>query len=141
MAIRTLREGAFQVEAPRLFNSLPRTLREFKGFLLALKGGLDKLLETIDDKPRGYGADEIPEATNIEGAPSNSIRDWLRRRSDDGFDYDFDSIELACEERVMGEEGARRVTCGEEVATGRTRCGGGGAERGEKGGRSKGARR
>ena len=42
-----------------------------------LKASLDLFLEEVEDQPKGPGA--IPGATTLDGAPSNSIKDWCRR--------------------------------------------------------------
>jgi len=49
--IQTLREGSFSVVAPRLFNKLPRELREYEGSFIDFKKVLDKFLRKIPDKP------------------------------------------------------------------------------------------
>ena len=78
-AIRTLRERAYMTEAPRLFNSLPATLRGHKGSVLSFKRALDELLGSCPDAPLSLTRHSL--ATTMEGAPSNSIKDWLRIRS------------------------------------------------------------
>ena len=51
MAIRTLRENSFFVEAPRVYNELPAELRAFSGSLPSFKVQLDKLLLMTPDLP------------------------------------------------------------------------------------------
>ena len=49
--IQTLREGSFSVTAPRLFNKLPHTLRNYTGDFTSFKKALDKFLRTVPDQP------------------------------------------------------------------------------------------
>jgi ribonuclease P/MRP protein subunit RPP40 len=76
MAVKTLREKSFQVEAPKLFNALPAFLRNLNTTIETFKAHLDSFLETIPDQPATPGL--VPAATNLSGRPSNSIRDWAR---------------------------------------------------------------
>ena len=75
--IRTLKEASFQQEAPRLYNSLPRLVREAPD-LPSFKALLDAFLQELPDQPGGPGSP--PGATTHEGRPSNSFRDWARTR-------------------------------------------------------------
>ena len=73
-AIVTLREHSLLVEGPRLFNSLPTTLRRLDWTLPTFKAHLDIYLQTIPDCPATPG---LPTpATDQSGHPSNSTRDW-----------------------------------------------------------------
>ena len=74
---RTLKENSLKVEGARLFNSLPKVLRNFKGTLASFKLALDDFLEQIPDEPN-MGGFLIPRATNASVKPSNSIRDWIK---------------------------------------------------------------
>jgi hypothetical protein len=76
-AIKTLRDTAFQSEAPKLFNSLPAALRNLNVLPDSFKAHLDDYLGTIPDQPAVPGL--IPAAQKLSGRPSNSIRDWTRR--------------------------------------------------------------
>ena len=49
--IQTLKEGSFMVHGPRLFNEIPRDLREFEGSPETFKAKLDVFLKTVPDKP------------------------------------------------------------------------------------------
>ena len=76
--VQSLRESSFQVMGPRLFNSLPKSLRNLqKGSIEDFKRKLDQYLEKIPDEPKlpNY----IPSAANqITGIPSNSIIDHAK---------------------------------------------------------------
>jgi ribonuclease P/MRP protein subunit RPP40 len=76
-AIRSMKESAFQTEGPRLFNSLPREVRNIKGCLQTFKSHLDAFLETVPDQPATPGL--VPGAQKLSGAPSNSVRDWVKK--------------------------------------------------------------
>ena len=49
--VQTMRENSFSVYGPRLFNSLPREMRDYDGSLAAFKRRLDAFLATVPDKP------------------------------------------------------------------------------------------
>ena len=49
--VQTLIENSFAVRGPRLFNAIPRELRDFRGSLLTFKRKLDKFLVGLPDKP------------------------------------------------------------------------------------------
>ena len=81
--IQAIREASFQVNAPRLFNSLPQNIRNLSKISVdEFKIKLDKYLELLPDEPKigGY----YPSACNqFSGNPSNSIIDqgrFLRAR-------------------------------------------------------------
>ena len=76
-AVRSLKERAFQTEGPRLFNSLPLSLRNMDSSYPVFKAHLDVFLAEIPDHPAVPG--NIPEAQDVNGRPSNSIKDWMRR--------------------------------------------------------------
>jgi hypothetical protein len=82
-AIKTLRDTAFQSEAPKLFNSLPAELRNLNTQPDTFKAHLDKYLGSIPDQPAVPGL--IPAAQKLSGRPSNSIRDWTRRLQADSW--------------------------------------------------------
>ena len=50
-SLRTIKESSFIIRAPKLFNELPRNLREFAGSVESFKHALDKWLHTIRDQP------------------------------------------------------------------------------------------
>ena len=74
-AIQTLRENSFQVNGPKLFNCLPKHIRNKKGCSVEeFKVALDQFLEDIPDEPKSDGY--IPTASNhVTAKPSNSILD------------------------------------------------------------------
>ena len=80
--VETLRENSFQVKGARIFNSLPKSLRNLKQISVDdFKFKLDKYLETIPDEPSlpNY----TPTACNqLTAKSSNSIVDQgrLKRR-------------------------------------------------------------
>ena len=65
MKIRNCVENSFPVLGPKLFNSLPKEIRNFSGSPLSFKLKLDKLLLSITDKPCTVGYHQ--------SAASNSI--------------------------------------------------------------------
>ena len=49
--VQTIKEGSFAIHGPRLFNVLPREIRELEGDIDCFKFELDKFLRRIPDKP------------------------------------------------------------------------------------------
>ena len=76
--ILSLRESSFQVHGPRLFNSLPKALRNLQKISIdEFKAKLDQYLQTIPDEPKVQNY--IPTTCNqITGNPSNSIVDHIK---------------------------------------------------------------
>ena len=77
-SVKTLREQSFQVHGPRLFNSLPRYIRNLtKCGIDIFKEKLDLFLEKIPDQPKV--GDLMPATCNqVSGQPSNSLVDQIR---------------------------------------------------------------
>ena len=77
-SIQNLREDSFQVNGPRLFNSIPANIRGMTRCNIDdFKFKLDKFLDTVPDEPRTKNL--VPSASNqINGNPSNSIIDHVR---------------------------------------------------------------
>ena len=73
--IRTLKEESFMVHGPRLFNEIPKELRDFTGTPAGFKAKLDAFLRTVPDKPA------LPHYS--QSASSNCLREQLaqQRRS------------------------------------------------------------
>ena len=78
--VKTLRERSFSVAGPRIFNSLPRSLRDMSGCTKEIwKKNLDSFLENIPDTPC-LGYEYTSENCNVHSAkPSNSVCDWITR--------------------------------------------------------------
>jgi hypothetical protein len=76
--IQTLREASFQVHGPRLFNSLPKSVRSTTNVTEEeFKSSLDKFLEKLPDEPKV--GNYVPSACNIQTAsPSKSIIDLAK---------------------------------------------------------------
>jgi hypothetical protein len=75
---KRLREQSFQVSGPKLFNSLPPSLRKITSVPVDdFKYHLDKYMENIPGEPRTEGL--TPSACDLfSAAPSNSIIDQAR---------------------------------------------------------------
>ena len=78
--IQTLWERSFQVSGANIFNSLPKSIRNFKSSNIdEFKTKLDKYLETLPDEPKL--SNYIPTGCNqFSASPSNSIVDQARTR-------------------------------------------------------------
>ena len=69
--LKTIRDGSFFVQSVKLFNSLPRNIRDLKGCSVdAFKNELDKFLLKLPDAPL------IPGYTASSLVGSNSVVDW-----------------------------------------------------------------
>ena len=79
-SIKTLKENSFTSEGPKLFNALPRCIRDCTGSKESFKTLLDSFLELIPDQPLGK-ASEKPGAFNNSNQPTNSVRFWIRSLS------------------------------------------------------------
>ena len=79
MAVQTIRENSFQVNGPKLFNCLPKKIRNKRGCSIEeFKTQLDLFLENIPDEPKSDGY--TPSALNqITARPSNSILEQCLR--------------------------------------------------------------
>ena len=78
-AIQTLREYSFQVDGPRLFNSLLKKIRDIKTSQDDFKESLDMFLMTVPDQPRMGRL--VPMAVDQgTGRQSNSLLAWTTGR-------------------------------------------------------------
>ena len=75
-SVKSLRDRSILVEGVRLFNAVPRKIREYSGSYLGFKNLIDIWLNEIPDFPRDIGNE--PEARDRGGKPSNSIKDWMK---------------------------------------------------------------
>ena len=76
--VQSLRDQSFQVQGPKLFNSLPWDLRNTTNCSLnSFKNKLDKFLAVFPDEPLTQKYYSSP-LDRISGCPSNSIVDWAR---------------------------------------------------------------
>ena len=76
-AIQSLRDQSFQMAGPKLFNSLPRYLRDLKKISIEeFKEKLDQFLASLPDHPKI--GDLVPNICNQTTAkPSNSLTDVI----------------------------------------------------------------
>ena len=78
-AVQTLREQGFTINGPRLFNILPRRIREVRRSQEDFKEALDVFLMSVPDQPRMAGL--VPTATDqTTGRQSNSLLAWATTR-------------------------------------------------------------
>ena len=74
-SIQTLREQGFQINGARLFNILPREIRDMKYHQEDFKEALDEYLSGVPDQPRIGSL--IPRATDqLSGRQANSLLVW-----------------------------------------------------------------
>ena len=70
-------EGSFGAKAVKLFNSLPRYIREYTGPSSSLKSHLQTYLDEVPDQPRGKSGHNLPQGVIPEsGVRSNSLVYW-----------------------------------------------------------------
>ena len=74
--IQTIRFASFAVKGPRIFNSLPRSLRNFTGGTVdVFKHRLDTYLQNVPDQPL------IPGYTEYRSVDSNSLLSWAAHQA------------------------------------------------------------
>ena len=72
MRIQSIRRSSFGIKGPRLFNCLPKHIRDLRNMTVEkFKLQLDKFLSTLPDEPL------IPGYTQYRRVNSNSILDWV----------------------------------------------------------------
>ena len=78
--IKTLREGSFQIHGGKLFNSLPKKLRDLTKISIEdFKSNLDQYLSSLPDEPKVSGY--TPSAcSQVDASPSNSIIDQAKAK-------------------------------------------------------------
>ena len=77
-SVQTMREQTFQVNGPKLYNSLPAKIRNITRCSIDdFKMALDQYLETIPDEPRVSGL--TPGGCTADARASNSLLDQCRR--------------------------------------------------------------
>ena len=74
-AVQTLREQSFPINGAKLFNTLPKTIREIKRSQEDFKEALDRHLMTIPDQPR-MGRLTPTALDQTTGRQSNSLLAW-----------------------------------------------------------------
>ena len=81
--MRKIRESSFQVHGGKLFNALPKELRDAKFTSVEeFKAELDAFLANVPDQPNVPGVHYTPVACDLlSGKPSNSIIDQIRHIS------------------------------------------------------------
>ena len=70
--VKTIRENSFSVQGPKLFNCLPKSIRDLSGVSVdSFKQHLDKLLTHIPDRPG------VPGYAGRRAATTNSLSDQI----------------------------------------------------------------
>jgi endonuclease/exonuclease/phosphatase family metal-dependent hydrolase len=77
MAIQTLREQSFQVNGARLFNRMPKKIREIRSNKDEFKEALDGFLRRVPDQPR-IGTLVPTAVCRVTGRQSNSLLAWVQ---------------------------------------------------------------
>lgn len=75
-SVKTVRDRSLLVEGCRLYNAVPRRIREYYGDFLGFKNCIDIWLNNVPDHPRELGNEPI--ARDREGRPSNSLKYWMK---------------------------------------------------------------
>ena len=74
--IKVLRDRSIQVEGVRLYNAVPRKIREYNCSYLGFKNCIDRWIGELPDMPREV--ENKPFWRNTEGKPSVSVKDWSK---------------------------------------------------------------
>ena len=80
--VKSLRETSFLVQGPRLFNSLPRSIREFIGSREAAKTNLKYWAKDVPDIPVLQGQPNPLSPRDLLQRPSNSLQFWSKPDSE-----------------------------------------------------------
>ena len=87
-SVQTLRRQSFQVAGPKLWNCLPKNVRNFKGNQDEFKQKLDQFLTKVPDEPKADGL--IPGATDVlNGKQTNTLIYQVTRRTEAWKDDDL----------------------------------------------------
>ena len=79
-SVQNLRRQSFQVAGPKLWNSLPKNVRNFKGNQDEFKRKLDQFLTKVPDEPKADGL--IPGAIDVlSGRQTNTLIHQVTRRT------------------------------------------------------------
>ena len=85
-----LRRQSFQIAGPRLWNCLPKNVRNFKGNQDEFKEILDQFLTKVPDEPKAEGL--IPGATDVlNGKQTNTLIYQVTRRKEIWTDDDLEA--------------------------------------------------
>lgn len=85
--MQTIVDGSFSGRGAKLFNSLPKKLRNFEGSVDSFKNALDSFLSKVRDQPYTPGYHQ--------SAPSNSLIDQVVQMKREGLLYpEFDEINM-----------------------------------------------
>ena len=85
--MQTIVDGSFSVRGAKLFNSLPKKLRNFEGSVDSFKNALDSFLSKVRDQPYTPGYHQ--------SAPSNSLIDQVVQMKREGLlSPEFDEINM-----------------------------------------------
>ena len=86
--VQNLRRQSFQVAGPKLWNCLPKNVRNFKGNQVDFKQTLDKFLSKVPDEPKTDGL--IPGAVDgLNGKQTNTLIYQVARRKVPWMDDDL----------------------------------------------------
>ena len=90
---RTLRQTSFTYRSAKVYNSLPRFVRDYGGggaTLTEFKSLLDSYLSKVPDQPRDISGGYLPAAVDIHtGENSNSLEHWrhLLQKLDSNYNW------------------------------------------------------
>ena len=86
---QNLRRQSFQVAGPKLWNCLPKNLRNFRGSQIDFKETLDHFLSKVPDEPKADGL--IPGAIDdLNGRQTNTLIHQVTRRKEIWKDDDLE---------------------------------------------------
>ena len=96
-SVQNLRRQSFQVAGPRLWNCLPKNVRNFKGNQDEFKERLDQFLTKVPDEPKAEGL--IPGATDVlnEKQTNTLIYQVTRRKeawTDDDLEHHYQEADV-----------------------------------------------
>ena len=76
LSAKTKKMHSLKYHGATLCNLLPEDLQRMEGTVAQFKSKLDKFIEIFPDRPQVDGT--VTGTVDMEGIPSNSLRDWIR---------------------------------------------------------------
>ena len=64
-AVKKARDASLQVKGSKLFNLIPKELRDMSGTVLQFKGRLDKWLSSVPDQPTVNGRQRVAQTNSL----------------------------------------------------------------------------
>ena len=100
-SLRNMKEKSIYGHGPRLFNSLPKCIREWTGSFNGFKFMVDNFLSLVPDRPSIKGYNNMNH--DLYGNMTNSITHWIRNLELDKWEHiaNSDATLSMCEDNYI----------------------------------------